>query len=103
MEPADIPSDVLDVDVQYSPLTNVMPVRRLGLDRAGSSGTFVMAWVGVPSLAVTLDEQRYTLLGRDDGDVCARFDAGDGFFTAVIRCDADGVARDYPGIARRLQ
>ncbi len=46
--PAEIPSDVLDVDVQYSPLTNVMPIRRLGLDRAGASGTFVMAWVSAP-------------------------------------------------------
>ena len=66
---------MLDVDVQWSPLTNLMPMRRLGLDRAGSNGTFTMAWVSVPSLAVTLDEQRYTLLGVDDGDVCARFES----------------------------
>ena len=103
VEPADLPADVLDVDVQWSPVTNLMPVRRLGLDRAGSAGTFTMAWVSVPSLAVTLDEQRYTLLGVDEGDVCARFESGDGFFAAVIRCDADGVALDYPGIARRVR
>ncbi len=103
VEPADVPAHVLDVDVQWSPLTNLMPVRRLGVDRAGSAGTFTMAWVSVPSLAVTLDEQHYTLLGVDDGDVCARFDNGDGFFTVVIRCDADGVALDYPGIARRVR
>jgi uncharacterized protein len=103
VEPAGIPADVLDVDVQWSPVTNVMPVRRLGLDRAGSAGTFTMAWVSVPSLAVTLDEQHYTLLGVDDGEVCTRFENGDGFFTVVIRCDADGVALDYPGIARRLR
>jgi hypothetical protein len=103
VELAGVPADVLDVDVQWSPVTNLMPVRRLGLDRAGSAGTFTMAWVSVPSLAVTLNEQRYTLLGVDEGDVCARFETGDGFFTAVIRCDADGVALDYPGIARRLR
>lgn len=102
VEAATIPAVVLDVDVQWSPVTNLMPVRRLGLDRAGSTGTFTMAWVSVPSLAVTLDEQRYTLLGIESGDVCARFESADGFFTAVIRCDADGVALDYPGIARRL-
>ena len=62
-----------------------------------------MAWVSVPSLAVTLDEQRYTLLGVDDGDVCARFENSAGFFTTVIRCDADGVALEYPGIARRVR
>ena len=72
---------MLDVDVQWSPVTNLMPVRRLGLDRAGSAGAFTMAWVSVPSLAVTLDEQRYTLLGIDDGDVCARFENSAGFFS----------------------
>jgi len=80
-----------------------MPVRRLGLDRAGAAGAFTMAWVGVPALTVTLDEQRYTLLGVNDGDVCARFESGDGFFTSVIRGDADGVPLDYPGIARRAR
>ena len=62
-----------------------------------------MAWVSVPSLAVTLDEQRYTLLGVDDGDVCVRFENSAGFFTTVIRCDTDGVVLEYPGIARRLR
>jgi hypothetical protein len=99
--PGNVPPDVLDVDVQYSPLTNLMPIRRLGLDRPGASGSFVMAWISVPSLAITLDDQRYTLLGIDDGDHCARFENSDGFFTAVIRGDEDGVVVDYPGIARR--
>ncbi len=103
VEPENIPSRVLDVDVQWSPVTNIMPVRRLGLDRTGSAGTFTMAWVSVPSLTVTLDDQHYTLLGVDDGDVCARFESADGFFTAVIRCDPDGVPLDYPGIARRVR
>ena len=82
-----------------------MPIRRLGLDRAlpGPTAQFTMAWISVPSLVVSLDDQRYTPLGVDDGEVCARFENGDGFFTAVIRCDADGVAMDYPGIARRVR
>jgi hypothetical protein len=103
VEPAGIPAEVLDVDVQWSPVTNLMPTRRMGVDRAGVSGLFTMAWVSVPSLAVTLDEQRYTLLGDDDGDLCARFENADGFFTVVIRCDSDGVALEYPGIARRAR
>src|SRR3954451_1891091 len=103
VEPASVPTHVLDVDVQWSPVTNLMPVRRLGLNRVASAGTFTMAWVSVPSLAMQLDVQHYTLLGVDDGDVCARFETGDGFFTAVIRCDSNGVALEYPGIARRLR
>jgi hypothetical protein len=101
--PADIPAAVLDVDVQWSPVTNLMPIRRLGLTQAGAAGSFTMAWVSVPSLAVTLDDQGYALLGLDDGDVCARFESGDGFFAAVLRCDLDGVVLDYPGIARRVR
>jgi uncharacterized protein len=97
-----IPADVVDVDVQYSPVTNLMPSRRLGLELAGATGSFVMAWISVPSLAITLDPQRYTVLGADDGDRCVRFESGDGFFAAVLRCDDDGVIRDYPGIARRI-
>jgi hypothetical protein len=62
-----------------------------------------MAWVGVPSLAVTLDEPRCTLLGYDEGDVCARFETAPGSFIAVIRCDADSVVLDDPGIARRAR
>lgn len=103
IEPHEIPGAVVDVDVEWSPLTNVMPIRRLGLTAAGAAGRFTMAWVAVPSLAVTLDEQHYTLLGVDDGDVCARFESGDGLFAAVLRCDADGVVLDYPGIARRVR
>jgi hypothetical protein len=102
VDPGDIPADVLDVDVQHSPLTNLMPIRRLGLDHPGAAGSFVMAWISVPSLAITLDDQHYTLLGVEDGDTCARFENGAGFFVAVIRCDADGIVLDYPGIARRL-
>jgi len=103
VEPDEIPGAVLDVDMQWSPLTNVMPIHRLGLTSAGVEGRFTMAWVAVPSLAITLDEQHYTLLGVNDGDVCARFESGDGLFAAVLRCDADGVVLDYPGIARRVR
>ena len=101
--PVDIPGAVVDVDVQWSPVTNLMPIRRLGLTTVGVEGRFTMAWVSVPTLAVTLDDQRYTVLGVDRGDVCVRFDSGDGLFAAVLRCDSDGVVLDYPGIARRLR
>jgi uncharacterized protein len=103
IEPPAIPIRVLDVDVQYSPLTNLMPMRRLGLARPGASGAFTMAWVSVPSLAVTLDEQRYAILGVDNGDLCVRYEGAGGYFVAVIRCDAEGVVLDYPGIARRVR
>ena len=102
-----IPPVVLDVDVQYSPLTNVMPIRRLGLDRAGATGSFVMAWVSVPSLTVSLDPQHYTLLGLDGGELCARFESGDGLFSGrhPLRRRRDGCRlsgdRSTPRLNRR--
>ena len=99
----EVPAAVVDVDVQYSPLTNVMPIRRLGLDRPGAAGSFVMAWVSVPSLAVTLDPQRDPRWAATTASRAPASKAGDGFFTAVIRCDDTGLVVDYPGIARRLE
>ena len=40
-----------DVDVSASPLTNLLPVRRLGLPVGGEASVDV-AWLDVPSLAV---------------------------------------------------
>jgi uncharacterized protein len=90
-----------DVDLQYSPLTNLMPARRLGLDRVGASADFMMAWVSVPDLAVHADGQRYTIVPPGDRGPRARFDAIDQSFAAVIDYDPDGLAVEYPGIARR--
>jgi hypothetical protein len=41
--------------------------------------------VSVPAVSVTLDPQQYTLLGIEDGQLCARFENADGFFAAVLR------------------
>jgi uncharacterized protein len=91
-----------DVDLQYSPLTNLMPARRLGLDQVGASRELTMAWISVPDLAIHADGQRYTIVPPTaDGAPQARFDAVDESFAAVITYDADGLAVDYPGIARR--
>ena len=55
----------LDVDLGSSPLTNTLPIRRLGLlsAPAGTSHTITAAWVLVPSLEVIASEQTYTVLG----------------------------------------
>jgi Putative glycolipid-binding len=54
-----------------------------------------MRWVEVPSLQVTMSEQRYAPLG--DGVV--RFQAGD--FVSDIEFDAEGFVVTYPGIGAR--
>jgi hypothetical protein len=86
---------VLDVDLYNSPLTNTLPVRRLGLHRAapGTVSTIEAAWVLLPSLAVLPVEQVYEVLpGRQ-----VRYSSED--FTAVLQLDPEGYVMDYPGLA----
>ena len=62
---------------------------------AGPARDYRMRWVEVPSLQVTMSEQRYAPLG--DGVV--RFQAGD--FVSDITFDAAGFVGSYPGIGVR--
>jgi hypothetical protein len=89
--------DALDVDLGHSPLTNTLPIRRLGLLSAppGTSHTITAAWVLVPGLVVMPSRQTYTALGG--GQV--RYSSGT--FTADLTVDADGYVTHYPGLAQR--
>ena len=92
----------LDCDVGLWPLTNLMPVRRLGLldDEPGVAPRDVLtAWVGVPALTVDPSPQRYVLLRTDPGRATVRFSAGD--FAAELTLDADGLVVDYPELAAK--
>jgi hypothetical protein len=51
----------LDVDIVSTPCTNTHAIRRLALE-VGDSVDIKAAWVDVPSLEVTLSNQRYTRL-----------------------------------------
>jgi uncharacterized protein len=91
----------VDCDLAFSPLTNLMPIRRHGLHEHPGQRDFVMAWVTVPDLEVHASRQRYehvrpgvvrfTDLGMHAG------------FTAELALDADGVVLEYPGLARRVR
>jgi Putative glycolipid-binding len=83
-------------DLGWSPLFNSLPVIRDELLDSGPARVYVMRWVDVPSLEVSISEQRYEPLG----DGLVRFTAGD--FTADIRFDDAGFVLDYPGIATRV-
>jgi hypothetical protein len=82
-------------DLGWSPLFNSLPVVRDRLLDPGPARDYRMRWVDVPSLEVTLSEQRYTPLG--DGVV--RFQAGE--FVSDIEFDAEGFVVSYPGIGAR--
>jgi uncharacterized protein len=72
-----------------------LPVIRDRLLEPGPPHTYVMRWVEVPSLEVSLSEQHYEPLG--DGIV--RFRAGD--FVSDITFDTAGFVVNYPGIGAR--
>jgi hypothetical protein len=86
----------LDVDLGYSPLTNTLPIRRLGLRAAatGTQQTVAVAWVLVPSLVVVPAQQTYTVVGL--GTI--RYSSGD--FSAELTVDGDGFVTHYPGLAK---
>lgn len=83
-------------DLGWSPLFNSLPVIRDDLLESGAARLYEMRWVDVPSLNVSMSEQRYEPLGN--GRV--RFSAGD--FTADIHFDEAGFVLDYPGIGTRV-
>jgi len=98
-EDPDLLYGVFDVDLTGSPLTNALPIRRLGLLQAepGVAHRISVAWVLLPSLEVIQADQIYTAM--DDGRV--RFASET--FSADLTVDDDGFVLDYPGLARRIR
>ena len=89
-----------DCDLGLCPLTNTMPIRRLGLlERDIAETTLTTAWIEVPSLRVVRSDQVYASAGH--GRV--RFRTADGAFRAVLDVDHDGIVRNYPELAVRRE
>ena len=88
-----------DCDLGLCPLTNTMPVRRLGLlERDVAETKLTTAWIEVPSLRVVRSDQVYASAG---GRV--HFRTADGAFRAVLDVDHDGIVRNYPELAIRQE
>jgi hypothetical protein len=94
----------LDCDLGLCPLTNTMPILRLGLLAAPvAEAELVMAWVDMPSLAVHASRQRYgsaeasLRVGRE-----VDYASGDRSFRARLSVEPDGLVLDYPQLARRV-
>lgn len=96
-EDPDLLYGAFDVDLGGSPLTNTLPIRRLGLLTAesGVAHRLSVAWVLVPSLEVVQADQIYTPLGGD------RVRYASETFSADLTLDDEGFVRDYPGLATR--
>ncbi|MDG4821649.1 putative glycolipid-binding domain-containing protein [Asanoa sp. WMMD1127] len=87
----------LDVDLGGSPLTNTLPIRRLGLLNAAADRQFTVltAWVLLPSLEIIAGEHVYTRVGGNK----IRYESDN--FRADMTVDDAGFVVDYPGLAKR--
>ena len=91
-----------DVDVQVTPLTNTLPIRRLALAK-GESADIRVVYVPVPGLDPRPAEQRYTCLeALGPGGGRYRYEGLFRGFTAELAVDSDGLVTDYPETFRRL-
>ena len=82
-----------DVDLGFSPSTNLLPIRRLRL-AVGASAPVRAAWVRFPELSLELLEQVYTR-------TAARtyvYESAGGAFRRELAVDSTGFVLDYPGL-----
>ncbi len=94
-------TDAVDCDLGLSPVTNLMPIRRHGLNVGDGAADIVVAWVSVPDLKLYSYAQRYESIRRSaDGSLVRFIDRGlsEGF-VANLRLDADGLIELYPDLA----
>jgi hypothetical protein len=78
----------IDVDLGFTPATNTLQIRRLGLE-VGESRSLPVAWLRFPELTVEPLTQTYTRLGAD------RWRYASGEFVAELVVDADGYVLRY--------
>jgi hypothetical protein len=83
-----------DLDLNFSPSTNLLPIRRLGL-QVGEEGGVTAAWLRFPSFDLVPLAQTYRRLGPS-----TYFYASEGGFTAELEVNASGLVVSYPGFCR---
>jgi uncharacterized protein len=82
-----------DIDLNFSPSTNLLPIRRLGL-AVGESADVNAAWLRFPSLKLERLPQQYRRLDEST----YRYESAGGQFVAELKVDLYGFVIDYPGI-----
>jgi uncharacterized protein len=89
----DVPhvSGCVDLDLNFSPSTNLLPIRRLGL-AVGETASIRAAWLRFPTFTLEPLDQSYTRVSEDT----YRYESGGGRFTAQLKIDASGFVTDYP-------
>ena len=81
----------IDIDLNFSPSTNLLPIRRLGLAPGQEAGVRA-AWLRFPSFTLEPLEQRYRRLDA----ATYRYESGGGAFVTDLEVDAAGFVTRYP-------
>jgi hypothetical protein len=81
-----------DLDLNFSPSTNLLPVRRLRLG-AGQGAEVRAAWLRFPSFTLEPLNQYYT---RTD-EAIYRYESAGSRFAAELKVSEEGFVTEYPG------
>jgi hypothetical protein len=84
-----------DIDLGFSPVTNLLPIRRLGLS-VGAQSIVRAAWIRFPELTAEVLVQTYTRVSADR----YVYESAGGAFRRELQVDAFGSVIDYPGLWR---
>lgn len=82
-----------DLDLNFSPSTNLIPIRRLNLD-IGQQAEVKAAWLRFPSFELEPLSQIYTRLDA----FTYRYSSDDGKFVRELKVNEVGLVTDYPGL-----
>ena len=83
----------LDLDLNFSPSTNLLPIRRLNLE-IGQQSEVKAAWLRFPSFELEPFPQVYTRLD----EFTYRYSSGGGTFVRDLTVNNAGFVTDYPGL-----
>lgn len=82
----------VDIDLNFSPSTNLLPIRRLDLN-VGDTAEVRAAWLRFPSMTLEVLEQRY----RRTGDTMYRYESVASGFACSLEVSEFGLVTHYPG------
>jgi hypothetical protein len=82
-----------DLDLNFSPSTNLVPIRRLNL-AVGEEAAVRAAWLRFPSFTLEPLDQHYRRLD----ETTWRYESAGGSFVAELQVNEAGFVTLYPGI-----
>lgn len=83
----------LDIDLGFSPATNLLPIKRLAL-AIGESRTVTAAWLRFPSMTLVPLNQIYTR----ETVTRYRYESPENNFISAVETNGHGFVTSYPGL-----